>query len=126
MQTDPQDVGAVAAIDRCGSCRGLFLEFFDGEPSAISRGLVDRGDVPHAGEAPLPAEQLTCPDCATAMVRRIYLERGPSLARCESCMAVFLTPSEVDALSRLVLSPEEREDPSWLERLLAWLGRDSD
>lgn len=127
VETDPRDSSAGAEIDRCAQCAGLFLEFFDGEPSAISRGVRTRGDVAHTGHAPRPGDALTCPDCGTHMTRRPYLDSGPALARCETCLAVFLTPSEVEELARLALSPEPVEEPSWLDRLLRWLpGRPSE
>ncbi len=119
-RSDPADPGVGAQIDRCPRCAGLFLEFFDGEPSAISRGLRGRADVA-PGPGSEPVSGLRCPDCESTMTRRRYLDDGPELSRCESCLAVFLTPGEVEELARLTLAPEEQREPSWLDRLLAWL-----
>lgn len=120
VRQDPTDASAGARIDRCPDCGGMFLEFFDGEPSAISRGLRGRSDL--VGTPPSePTESLFCPDCDGPMVRRRYLEHGPELARCESCLAVFLTPAEVEELARLTLPAEESAEGSWLDRLLRWI-----
>jgi hypothetical protein len=114
------DPSAHAQIDRCAACGGLFLEFFDGEPSAISRELRERSDVGAARAREAPA-RLACPDCEEPMVRRAYLGEGPELARCETCLAVFLAPHEVAQLARLELAREPEPEESWLARLLGWL-----
>ncbi len=121
MGTDPADPAQRAEVDRCAGCGGLFLEFFDGEPSAISRGLRQRLDLDERASRSVLESTLHCPDCRAPMVRRAYLDQGPELARCDTCMAVFLTPSEVAALARLELEPVAPHEPSWLDRLLRWL-----
>jgi hypothetical protein len=113
--------GEHVEVDRCPSCAGIFLEFFDGEPSALSRGL--RAATTPSGR-PSVSGPLRCPDCIQPMVRRAYLGHGPELARCEGCLAIFLTPAEASELARLELPPEPPQpEPSWLERLLGWLPR---
>lgn len=114
------DPSAHAEVDRCAVCGGLFLEFFDGEPSAISRELRASSDL-DTTRASAPRGPLACPDCDEPMVRRAYLGEGPELARCETCLAVFLTPHEVARLARLELSREPEPEESWLVRLLGWL-----
>jgi hypothetical protein len=114
---------AEAAIDVCGSCRGAFFEFFDGEPSAISRAISRRppGRVP----ARTPNVGVMCPDCAAPMVRKPYLGRGPEIARCEQCMAAFVTADEMQALAQLSLEADPKDAapaPSWTARVWQWLG----
>lgn len=106
-----------AEIDRCERCGGLFLEFFDGEPSALSRAWEGGADP----RAPLvPERPITCPDCESPMVERAYLGHGPRLPRCETCLAVFLTPASRQELARMSLPREREPEPGWLERALAW------
>jgi Zn-finger nucleic acid-binding protein len=120
VSADPNDASVRAEADICAKCGGIFLEFFDGEPSAISRGMIKRRELDRKGAAHEGA--LTCPDCDSPMVRKAYLGQGPSLARCEQCMAAFLAPDEVAVLARLELAPEiAHVEPSWLGRLLSWL-----
>jgi Zn-finger nucleic acid-binding protein len=117
----PGEPRSRAEIDRCARCGGVFLEFFDGEPSALSRGLEGRTELAPAGGAAADGE-LACPDCGAVMVRAPYLGHGPALPRCGSCLAVFLTPAQREALAALALPPEPpREEPSWLERLVGWV-----
>ena len=124
-----------AEVDRCDACGGLFLEFFDGEPSGLARSLLGEARPVSAGPAdpmePSPSptaaalpepdrEELVCPDCERALSFRAYLGEGPELPRCEVCLAVFLTPALLERVADLELSPEP-EAPSWLERLMSWL-----
>jgi Zn-finger nucleic acid-binding protein len=120
---DPNDASVQVEADVCGKCGGIFLEFFDGEPSAISRGMLKSGGLARSGAA--STGELVCPDCAAPMVRKAYLDQGPELARCEQCLAVFLAPDDVESLARLELAPEPSEKPSWLDRLLRWIPKGS-
>ena len=78
-------------VDLCTTCGGLFLEFFDGEPSLLADGVlainVDAPPAP-ATDDEAPA---TCPDCRVKMRRTRYMqeEAGPLVYRCDACMAVF-------------------------------------
>jgi Zn-finger nucleic acid-binding protein len=117
---DPSDPQARAEADVCAKCGGMFLEFFDGEPAAISRDILRNTDVKPT--VSLNVGTLRCPDCAEEMVRKAYLDQGPELARCETCMAVFLAPDEVETLARMELKEEPApKEPSWLSRLIGWL-----
>jgi hypothetical protein len=98
----------------------VFLEFFDGEPSAVSRGLLGRPK----RTSGLLTPDATCPDCSTPMVRKAYLGHGPEIARCDECLAVFIAGSELPALARLELPPEPvAAEPTWIAKLLAWVPR---
>ena len=124
METDPGDPSGRADIDRCPSCGGVFLEFFDGEPSALARGLDRRPDLAPTGGRPQGGDH-RCPDCGEPMVIRAYLDQGPEVPRCETCLAVFLTPALRVEMARLRLArdPEATEDEGWMHKLLGWLDR---
>jgi Zn-finger nucleic acid-binding protein len=120
LSGDAHDPTVKAEADACAKCGGIFLEFFDGEPTAISRAVVQRDALSRSGAA--FEGELRCPDCATPMVRKAYLGHGPELARCEQCLAVFLAPDEISMLASIALPPEPpASEPTWLSRLLAWL-----
>ncbi len=110
-------MGGRGGIDLCDQCGGAFLEFFDGEPAALSREIrshLERFQSPlRVGGAPF-----ACPDCRRSMDVHPYLDEGPNIARCNRCMAVFATPEQVRALSRFSFM---QDPPSWYERLLALL-----
>jgi hypothetical protein len=121
VSSDPRDTSARAEIDRCGRCGGVFLEFFDGEPGALSRGLGAHPDARRDG-AERPAGALVCPDGEAPMIDAPYLGHGPAVPRCETCLAVFLSPTQRAALAALRLPPpEEDAEPGWVERLVAWV-----
>jgi Zn-finger nucleic acid-binding protein len=119
MQKIPlPDAHQNTSVDLCHRCGGVFLAFFDGEPTAVSReirGHLDRfPDAPHrAGGKPLE-----CPDCQRMMEVYPYFDEGPEIARCTGCMAVFATATQARALSAFTLPPESE---SWLDRLLGRL-----
>jgi Zn-finger nucleic acid-binding protein len=116
--------GDATEVDVCGKCRGVFVEFFDGEPGAISRGMVAQraGRSGSTATATLP-KGLTCPDCAAPMRPKPYLGKGPKLARCGQCLSAFLTPADVEALARLEheVEPEPGQSETWVARLRGWL-----
>lgn len=124
IETDASDPSTRAEIDRCASCGGVFLEFFDGEPSALARGLEKRSDLPPTGGRGHGGDHL-CPDCGEPMVIRPYLDQGPAIPRCETCLAVFLTPALRHEMAQLRLArePEESEERGWMDRLMTWLDR---
>jgi hypothetical protein len=106
----PLTDGSKAGIDLCERCGSVFVEFFDGEPVEISRVLS--GHLAAAAAIERPAV-LLCPDCQKEMVLRPYLDTGPEVARCESCLALFATPDDLRALCAIEV---EEAEPSWLTR----------
>jgi len=108
-----------AQVDLCPRCGCVFMEFFDGEPSELSRRLEK-----HLRSArwttSLPSKTIECPACEVPMIARNYLDGGPLIVRCEHCMAVFATPSQVEDLA-MYQSVGGRQKPPWLERLRAML-----
>lgn len=116
----PADVasGEKVEIDRCASCGGTLLDFFDGEPIRLASQIVGTHP-PHVDRA--PDAVITCPDCREPMTARPYLGEGPELPRCDGCMAVFVTSAQLAELAATQLSPDEENEPTWLRRLLDWL-----
>ena len=108
--------GGTTGVDLCDSCGGVFLEFFDGEPVALSRRLLPalhpaRPEAPSVGNEPL------CPDCRTPMVEQPYLRRGPSIARCESCMSVFATRAQLQELAGFRIPDDGGAAPTWADAM---------
>lgn len=117
---DPARDDGLVEIDRCNRCGGIFLELFDGEPIGLARGVV--ASTP-ARSSDRPARPARCPDCETPMVERPYLDEGPMLWRCETCLAVFVSRDRLEELaSTRVRRNDEAAPPSWLDRLLALFG----
>lgn len=115
----PAAPGGHVEIDRCASCGGTFFEFFDGEPIRLAHETLE--SVPRAKGGAVTRAPV-CPDCGVSMDRRRYLDAGPELARCEACMALFVSAAELEELARTRLNEPDRPD-GWLEKLLAWVRR---
>lgn len=104
-----------AEVDLCAVCGGVFLEFFDGEPGDLARGVLRHLAAAHR-QPREAAGPLTCPDCGTHMAPRPYLDLGPDVGRCDSCLAVFATPPQLRQLAKMVLS-DASAAPSFFNRL---------
>lgn len=107
--------GVEADVDVCDTCHGAFLEFFDGEPVALAGAMLS---VVRLDGPVLFHDELVCPDCVAPMERRAYLEQGPQVPRCETCLALFLDPALLEELARTRFT-EEEEEKTWFGRLLS-------
>lgn len=184
-------------IDRCIQCGGIFLDYFDGEPVAITKSIpaarvsmpgpqeashaielrkwvleefikdhgydlskhtvaVDRIDKAvsqaldayrSSGEArkinlpfivstadghmhlvvdlagkldpSTPISTPLCSDCHSQMPLTPYLGDGPEVFRCGSCMSLFATPTQWEALARYEPTQEDTKRSPWWSRLRA-------
>jgi Zn-finger nucleic acid-binding protein len=104
-----------ARVDHCEQCGGVFLEFFDGDPGDLSRGVLERM-LAHSGDHPFRADP-PCPDCEIPMVQSRYLDTGPAVARCSRCMGVFATPFQLREVASYSDTDEPEEERSLLQRL---------
>ncbi|MFK7991261.1 MAG: zf-TFIIB domain-containing protein [Sandaracinaceae bacterium] len=108
--------GVSADVDVCDTCDGAFLEFFDGEPVALAQAMLS---VVRLDGPVLLHDELVCPDCVAPMPRRAYLEQGPDVPRCETCLAVFLDPALLEELARTrFVDPDGEDEESWFGRLM--------
>ncbi len=105
-------------VDVCESCGGMYLDYFDGEPSAIARALI--GELKETGlQRPPLEEPPRCPGCSRDMNLLEYLEDdGPPLYRCSGCLAVFATPEQRRAIAEFVATADP--EPSVFRRI--WRG----
>lgn len=111
--------GESAWVDVCDSCGGVFVEFFDGESSAIARDLV-HSISPRAGTSVDSETRPICPECAIPMHTTSYLGDGPEIERCGSCASFFMTRDGLGAMADY--RAKRVEQSNWLERVLAALG----
>ena len=114
--TVPRDGQESSTVDQCSRCCGVYLDFFDGEPGDLARGVMTH--LPAGEETrPVLTDHLTCPDCGTAMTPHSYLDRGPSIGRCDTCLAAFATPAQLQQLASMLFSETPRGPPSLMRRL---------
>lgn len=109
-------LGEQQSVDLCKRCGGAYMDFFDGEPSAIARELTEQQKrAPSKPQLPAPAP-LRCPACQIEMRVAPYMEGGPSISRCPRCLAIFASARQL-ALLAVFVETEEKEK-SWLHRVL--------
>lgn len=105
-----------AMIDVCPRCGAIWVDWFDGELSAISRG------------APRPAPsgggqgELACPRCRTALTDERYPGSTADLLRCGDCGGAFVPHAAIQALAE-AQPREETPAPTGLARLVAVIRR---
>jgi Zn-finger nucleic acid-binding protein len=83
-----------ATIDVCPKCRGLWLDWFDGDTLALAEAAMPISRRPMA---PVPAEA-PCPRCSRALEERAHEAGGPVVWRCTECAGSFLPRGTVEAL----------------------------
>jgi Zn-finger nucleic acid-binding protein len=83
-----------AMIDVCPTCRGLWLDWFDGDTLSLTElalPLSRRPGVAMRGEPP-------CPRCVRPLAEQGHEVTGPAVWRCGECAGTFLSRDAVDAL----------------------------
>ena len=106
MSLETSDAATIE-IDRCKACASAFFDFDDGEPGNIARALQESitEDTQVADEA-----ELVCPDCQATMEWSRYLNDGPRVGRCGSCMALYIPTNSISWLAEagVHLGPEPK------------------
>ena len=115
-----------AATDVCPACLAVFLEYFDGEPIGIARGLLALRpelelDPDQDPGAPAPDAQATkssipepgpahCPGCGGAEVTPLRYLDGPLVSRCHDCLSLSATREQFVRLAQHHM-PRESQTP---------------
>jgi Transcription factor zinc-finger len=103
-------------VDVCEVCRGVWFDWFDGETSALAEHLdTETVDAP-------PSVVGHCPRDGSALESRAYLDAGPPVHRCPTCLGLFAARAQIAALQafhqRMPLTTHEPiERTSLLQRL---------
>ena len=120
VEADPNDAEARrVTVDVCERCEGVLLDFFDGEPSDLSRRLVGPQPAGRPALASIPEEEPACPDCNLVMVASSYLGTGPFVLRCVQCLALFARRPQLEALAAFnPPAPGPRPPQGWFARLV--------
>lgn len=104
-----EEVGAGdALIDICRQCRGIYLDWFDGEPRELVQHVVTPLGVLGLGAEPkaLPGP---CPRCAVPLHVELFENRGPWIHRCQGCQGVYLDFASAELLATTA-SPDPPKD----------------
>lgn len=108
---------AEITVDVCQVCRGVWFDWFDGETSALAK-YLDTMTV----RAPTGGPIGRCPRDGGALSEHAYLDAGPKVQRCETCLGLFAPRAQIAALQGFhrtmpERSPEPIERTSLLARL---------
>ncbi len=107
-----------AAVDVCETCRGVWFDWFDGETSDLARSIptVD-------GSAPVGKKNGACPRDGAPLETHAYLDSGPEVERCPTCLGLFAPRARIPQLRAFhQRMPETKApDPVRRESLLARL-----
>lgn len=113
-----------AQIDHCELCGGVFLDFFDGDPGELCRGILERA-LQHSGGSH-PTTTTLCPDCSIPMEPLRYLIDGPEISRCGGCMGLFATPSQLLTLAAYTEQEQPESTLDLLQRLSSFFSSSDD
>jgi hypothetical protein len=117
------DIEGTVTVDLCAQCGSVYLEFFDGEPSNLVRAALGSGAMPeHPRQRAV--EPPVCVDCEETMQLEPYMQAGPEVYRCGSCMSAFAVPSQVRALARYFF--EGRAEGSFMDGIVKWLANEDE
>ena len=100
----------------CGACRAIWVDWWHGEASSIARTVPEHGGGASAGQ-----RGGVCPRDGTPLVERPYLDSGPEVERCPTCLGLFARREQVAELAAFhERIPDDTPEPivwvSWLER----------
>jgi ferredoxin len=93
-------VDPALSVDVCGSCGGVWFDWFDGEAAGLSK-LVDAGRAgdglddnrTHRAVGP-------CPRDGSPLAEHPYLDAGPPVLRCATCMGLFAPRATIRSLQQ--------------------------
>jgi Zn-finger nucleic acid-binding protein len=77
-----------ALIDVCPECGGIYLDWFDGEPTAALQGWAPTHD---PNQAPIQSLKGVCPKCGGGLVGEELPGTGAIIFRCVGCAGFFAT-----------------------------------
>jgi Zn-finger nucleic acid-binding protein len=128
------EVLADAEVDVCGSCGGMWVDWFDGEVKRVATEVL-RGEAARASRSSAPASSVrneafatgACPRCSRQLAVERYVVKaeiggaaqgsartsasqttGADLLRCEECAGVFVPRTSAGLLATL---PADEEAP---------------
>jgi Zn-finger nucleic acid-binding protein len=130
------EVLAEAEVDVCGSCGGMWVDWFDGEVKRVATEVLDgerqRASRPSAETSSLRNEAFAtgaCPRCTRQLAIERYVVKadvrgssgertsvstttGADLLRCEECAGVFVPRTSAGLLATLPPDEDEAKPPS--------------
>src|SRR2546430_10112745 len=81
-------------VDVCESCRGVWFDWFDGDAGAVANRIP-------AIEIAAPSGRSggACPRDGAPLATQPYLDAGPNVERCPTCLGLFAPSAVIPALA---------------------------
>jgi Zn-finger nucleic acid-binding protein len=113
-----------ALVDVCPTCKGVWIEWFDGEIGDVARDMPP----PSAEVGATGAPRNGCPACKRELYDEVALEKPyVTVARCGECAGAFVTRAAIAVLAVHAHAdetpPAGEEEPTLYARLAAFLRR---
>ena len=86
--------GGESVVFACGACRGVWLDWFGEEPTRVARRVE-----PAPGDGPEGRAGGSCPRDGSELVLRPYLDSGPVVERCPTCLGLFASRAQLAPLA---------------------------
>ncbi len=117
---------ADCTVDVCADCKGLWVDWLDGELPHVATEVGPLSVRPGLPTAEVGLVGAGCPRCLKGLVLESLLGTGPLIFRCGDCGGAFIPRSSLDALMASAWQPPPKEGaPSSFERtvqaILKWL-----
>jgi Zn-finger nucleic acid-binding protein len=94
-----------AEVDVCGSCRGLWIDWFDGDAWTVASDAL-----PLSERAPVVLPQgASCPRCEGPLSPGRHANTGPVVLRCAECFGTFVPRASLPQL--LAFPPQSARVP---------------
>ena len=94
-----------STVDTCPQCRGLWVDWFDGELVAVVQETAPLS----FRSAVAPPRDAACPRCARPLASEAFAQ-SVALLRCADCGGCFVPRASFNALLDLDLAAHARED----------------
>ena len=102
-----------AVIDRCPTCGGMWIDWYDGDAVGVLQGL------PESGGQVEGQRSSECPRCRGALLPEPFRDDGPEVFRCNQCFGMFVPGEAVGIIAALRDKSADRTALGrWIERVL--------
>jgi hypothetical protein len=98
----------------CDVCAGVWVDWWTGEASGVAR-LIP----PHDAAGPVGRAGGACPRDGDQLVARAYLDSGPVVERCPTCLGLFAKRALLPALAAFHEAIPQELGPIHFPSLLA-------
>jgi Zn-finger nucleic acid-binding protein len=113
---------ADATVDVCPGCKGLWVDWFDGDLAQVAFQAAPLS-IPSAPAPAMAASRAACPHCERALALQPYGPDGQSFWRCSECVGTFVPRSTFETLLDIAARPDPDPEPPQTDEQTGALAR---